>query len=92
MASNKILKKVKYTMRYIPDKIYLQLYYIIRFKRVCDLRTPKTFNEKLNWLKIHNRNSLYTTLVDKCEVKSYVSKIIGGGVYNTNSWSLGQVR
>lgn len=79
MASNKILKKVKYTMRYIPDKIYLQLYYMIRFKRVCDLRTPKTFNEKLNWLKIHNRNSLYTTLVDKCEVKSYVSKIIGGG-------------
>lgn len=38
---------------------------------------PKTFNEKLNWLKVYDRKNLYTTLVDKYAVKQYVAKIIG---------------
>ena len=42
-----------------------------------DLENPKTFNEKLQWLKIHDRNPIYTTMVDKYEVKKYVADIIG---------------
>lgn len=38
---------------------------------------PKTLNEKLQWLKIHNRKPEYTTYVDKYEVKQYVSDVIG---------------
>ena len=40
-----------------------------------DLDTPKTFNEKLQWLKLYDRNPLYTTLVDKVAVKTYVEKL-----------------
>ena len=92
MASNKILKKIKYVLRYIPDKQYLQMYYILKFKKFCNFKNPKTFNEKLNWLKIYNRNPLYTKLVDKYEVKEYVAKMIGGGVYNSNPRCLEHIR
>lgn len=56
-------------------------YIMRRFKALMgyefDMDNPKTFNEKLQWLKLHDRNPLYTTLVDKYEVKKYVADIIG---------------
>ncbi len=42
-----------------------------------DLKDPKTFNEKLQWLKLYDRNPEYTKMVDKYEVKKYVADIIG---------------
>lgn len=42
-----------------------------------DLENPRTFNEKLQWLKLHDHNPLYTTLVDKYAVKKYVADKIG---------------
>ena len=41
------------------------------------MRHPHTYNEKLNWLKLYDRNPLYKQLVDKYEVKKYVSNLIG---------------
>lgn len=77
MSSNKSLKKVKYAMQFIPDSLYIQIYYFAHFKKFCNLKKPNTYNEKLNWLKLHDRNPLYTTLVDKYEAKEYVAQIIG---------------
>lgn len=79
MSSNKLAKKIRYALRFMPDAMYIQLNYFAHFKRFCNLNEPKTYNEKLNWLKIHDRNPLYTTLVDKYEVKKYVDEILGGG-------------
>lgn len=42
-----------------------------------DLNNVKTFNEKIQWLKINNRNPLYTNMFDKYLVKQYVSDLIG---------------
>ena len=42
-----------------------------------DLHNPKTFSEKLQWLKLYDRRPEYTTMVDKYAVKEYVSTIIG---------------
>lgn len=42
-----------------------------------DLYNPKSFNEKLQWLKLHYHNPLYTTLVDKYKVKEWVANKIG---------------
>lgn len=42
-----------------------------------NLDNPKSFNEKLQWLKLHDRNPKYTMMVDKYEVKKYVASIIG---------------
>lgn len=77
MSSNTIAKRIRYALRFVPDDLYIQLNYFAHFKKFANLRTPKTYNEKLNWLKLHNHTPLYTTLVDKYEVKNYVSKIIG---------------
>lgn len=77
MSSSRVLKKVKYTMRLIPDRAYIQLYYFAHFKKLCDLTHPETYNEKLNWLKLHDRKPLYTRIVDKYEAKDYVGSLIG---------------
>lgn len=77
MASNKVLKKVKHSLRFLPDKTYIQLYYFTIFKRFCNLKNAKSFNEKLQWLKLHDRNPEYIKMVDKYEVKEYVASKIG---------------
>lgn len=42
-----------------------------------NLVEPQTFNEKLQWLKIHDRKPYYSQLVDKYEAKVWAGKIIG---------------
>lgn len=79
MSSNRLAKKVRYALRFLPDELYIQLNYFAHFKKFANLKNPVTYNEKLNWLKLHDHNPLYTMLVDKYEVKKYVEKIIGGG-------------
>lgn len=43
----------------------------------CDLEHPKTFNEKIQWLKLHDRKEVYHDLVDKYEAKRIVGDLIG---------------
>ncbi len=42
-----------------------------------NLDNPKTFNEKLNWMKIYYRNPLFPLLADKYLAKEYVAEKIG---------------
>lgn len=63
--------------RWLPDAAYLKLLYRFKMRRRLDLKNPKTFTEKLQWLKLYNRKSEYTTKVDKYAVKEYVANIIG---------------
>ena len=64
-------------MHVVPEEWYLKR----RFKKLVgyplNLDNPQTFNEKLQWLKLHDRNPLYTKMVDKYEAKKYVADIIG---------------
>ena len=77
MSRKELLKRIKYSLRFLPDKVYLQLYYFVQFKKFINFNNPKTYNEKLNWLKLHDRNPKYTKMVDKYEAKKYAAKIIG---------------
>lgn len=60
-----------------PDKLYLTLLFRCKMGYWIDWKNPKTFSEKLQWLKLYNRKPEYTTMVDKFAVKEYVAKIIG---------------
>ena len=71
----KILRKF---LRILPDKLFLQLYFFKNMKRFINFRSPKTFNEKIQWMKVYDRNPLYTFIADKYEVRSYVAKLLGG--------------
>ena len=62
---------------WLPDKQYLQILYLLRIGKVLHLNNPKTYNEKMQWLKLYNRKPEYTMMADKFAVKDYVSKIIG---------------
>ena len=63
--------------RFLPDKAWIQLKYKMFFGRFCGLNNPQTYNEKLQWLKLYNRKPEYTQMVDKYEVKKYISDLIG---------------
>ena len=41
-----------------------------------NLKKPQTFNEKIQWLKLYDRNPEYTKMVDKYSVKEYVASLI----------------
>lgn len=59
------------------DETYLRWYYFFCMKKRLNLKSPTTYNEKINWLKLYNRNPFYTTLVDKLKVKDVVAQKIG---------------
>lgn len=72
------------------DKKYLELLFKYRMGYKLNLQNPQTYSEKLNWLKLYDRNPLYTKLVDKYEVKKFVEERAGQqyvirtlGVWNT---------
>lgn len=74
----------------MSDKYYLSVLWRLSMGYKLDWGNPKTYNEKLQWLKLNDRNPLYTTLVDKYRVKQWVIDKIGEkyviptlGVYNS---------
>jgi hypothetical protein len=77
-------------LNWLPDELYLRLIYRIRVGDKLDLNDPLTFNEKLQWLKLNDRQPFYSILVDKLEVRKYIADMIGEdylipliGVYNS---------
>ena len=67
---------VKYPS-WFDDKLYLSVIYRNVFGKDLNLNNPRTFNEKLNWLKMNDQNPLYTVMADKYWVKRYVANQIG---------------
>ena len=82
---------IKYEItKRIPDETYLKLLFWLRMKKKLNLENPVTFNEKMQWLKLYNKNPEYTRLVDKYEVREYIKSRFGSellvpliGVWNT---------
>ena len=61
----------------MSDEAHLKKEYYLTLGKKLDLDNPVSFNEKIQWLKLHDRKPFYTTLVDKFEVKKYVASVIG---------------
>lgn len=68
---------LKTVLRVLPDSVYLRLRYYLVFRRPLHLNSPKTYNEKVQWLNLYDRNPEYTRMVDKYEAKKYVAERIG---------------
>lgn len=73
--NKEVLAKYRDTL---DDKKYIsrQFQYACGYKP--DIEHPVTFNEKIQWLKVYDRNPIYAALVDKYEVKKYAADLIGG--------------
>lgn len=94
MNKNNLLYRIKGKLirlyaPYLSDKLYLKLLFRHRVGYRLNLDNPLTYNEKLQWLKLNDKHSEYTMMVDKIEAKKYVASIIGEeyiiptiGIYN----------
>lgn len=71
-----IMIKLK-LFRLIDDERYLKIMFRLKMGEPLNLDSPGTYNEKLQWLKLFDRKSIYTTLVDKYAVKAWVASRIG---------------
>ena len=61
----------------LPDSIYVTLAYKRITGKDLDLRHPITFNEKIQWLKIHDRKQEYVRMADKYLSKTFIAEIVG---------------
>lgn len=60
-----------------PDKLFLKVRFRLTMGYWMDFDNPKTYNEKLQWLKINDIHPEYTKMVDKVDAKDYVASIVG---------------
>lgn len=78
-APKKIIEIAGYKglFNWMPDKSYLKLMYYLKLGKRLNLNNPLSFNQKIQWLKLNDKNPMYTNLVDKYEVRKYISNTIG---------------
>ena len=77
MNRDKVMTFLKKSLRFLPDKSYIKLYYRLRVGRKLNMGNPTTLNEKLQWMKFNYRFPLQTIVSDKYLVRDYVENKIG---------------
>ncbi len=68
---------VKMVRGIVPDEWYVRIQWRVKMGCRLDLEHPRTFNEKLQWLKLYNRRPEYSRMVDKVGAKEYAAEVIG---------------
>lgn len=71
--------KLIYLLSFLPDRLYLKLVFRIKTGKKLNLKNPTGFNEKENWLKLHQKQEEYTRLVDKLAVREHIEACLGDG-------------
>ncbi len=77
MIGRLVLKAKQCVVECLPDDLYLKRQWKKHTGKELNLFEPKTFNEKIQWLKIHDHNPKYTEYVDKYLAKERVKEILG---------------
>lgn len=93
MKISRFFYKVFYHCSFLfPDEFYIKIQFEYFMKYKLNLDNPKSFSEKLQWLKLYDRKPIYTKMVDKYEAKGFISEKVGMeyvvptlGIYNTVS-------
>lgn len=61
----------------MSDEAFLEKKFKITMRKDLSLENPKTFNEKVQWLKLYDRKPEYTIMVDKYKVREYIKEKLG---------------
>ena len=64
-------------LRFLPDKLFLKLQFYLKLGRFPNLRSPRLYNDKLQWIKLYDRDPRYRIFVDKLAVRDYVAETVG---------------
>jgi len=67
-------------LSFIPDKMMISLQYYIKTGHKLDLKNPKRYTEKLQWLKLNYKNPLMIRCVDKYDVRKHVENLGLGSI------------
>ena len=72
-------ERIRDLFYYLPisDVLYVKLKYFYIFHRFINLKNPKTFNEKIQWMNLNGYFERFTALADKYAVREYVKKKVG---------------
>ncbi len=82
------LKKMgKFFLRFLPDYVAIHVLYFRKFKKICHLKNPRTYNEKINWRKLYQRDPRFPVFIDKIAVKAEIVKLIGEKYLIPTLWS-----
>lgn len=72
-----LLQSGKGKYNHLPDKEYLKRLYQAKMGKPLDLENPRTFNEKIQWIKLYDRKPAYTMMADKYAVRAYIAEKLG---------------
>lgn len=64
-------------LNFLPDKAYLKAVFKAETGYPLNLVHPRTYNEKLQWIKLYDRKPEYVVYADKYKVREYISKTLG---------------
>lgn len=79
IKSRKVRSRIMYGLSFLPDAVYVSLFYRAVTGKWPNLNNPRGYNEKLQWLKLHDKKGEYTILADKIAVREHVEKVLGSG-------------
>jgi len=65
------------TASFWNDVTYLRIMHLLNTGKRLNLKEPKTYSEKCQWMKLYYQRPELATMVDKYEVKQYVAEHIG---------------
>lgn len=68
---------IKKSLSFLPDRVYINLYFRVNLGRKIDWKNLKTLNEKLQWMKFNYRLPLQTIVSDKILARDYVKENLG---------------
>lgn len=78
MKNCNIPKKIyRNILRFIPAKMAVYIIYFRGYHRILNLKNPKYWGEKIQWLKLYGELENLTQYVDKYEVRKYIKDTIG---------------
>lgn len=70
----------------ISPELDLKLLYKLKTGDKLNLKNPVTYNEKLQWIKLYDKNELMTKCCDKYSVREYVESCGCGEILNDLLW------
>jgi len=77
MDRKKIKSAMSKLLSLVPDKLYCEITFALKHKRLPNLESPELINDKLLVLKLNDRNPILKKMVDKYEVRKYVEDKVG---------------
>ena len=85
MVKNAVLAPLN-VLHAVSPELCLKVLFRIKQGYPLDLKQPKTFSEKVQWIKLHDRNPLMPRCADKYEVRGYVEERGCGEYLNELLW------